>query len=64
MVSLNFLEIEQEYIEADRWKLKGRQNSNIAERIDSDHPRLGDISEIGQGMQTGANDVFVVNNKI
>ena len=58
-----FLEIEQEYIEADRWNLKGRQNSNIAERIDSDHPRLGDISEIGQGMQTGANDVFVVNNK-
>jgi hypothetical protein len=40
------------------WLFGGQGDEAILAKIDGNNPRLGDICKLGQGMQTGLNDIF------
>ena len=42
----------------DSWNFTEPQIANIYNKIDAHHPKLKEICNIGQGMQTGRNDIF------
>ncbi len=43
------------------WYFVSSDISDLYAEIDSDHPILGDLCHVGEGMQTGANKVFEVS---
>ena len=58
---LHFSQIQQSQIPRNVWNLANWKNSHLISRIDEQCVLLGDMCFIGQGMQTGANHVFVVD---
>ncbi|NJN98750.1 MAG: N-6 DNA methylase [Anaerolineales bacterium] len=51
----------QANLDADSWNLYGHTVAQIIQKIDDGAIPLGDLTFIGQGMQTGRNPVFVVD---
>jgi len=52
------LKIKQSSLSGESWNFSSPILQSIHNRIDGTHPKLGDVLHIGQGMQTGQNDVF------
>ncbi len=50
--------VPQASLSAKPWNLANTAIEAIYQSIDSDHPKLKDLCILGQGMQTGANEVF------
>jgi type I restriction-modification system DNA methylase subunit len=48
-------------LDSDSWNLFGQAVAQLIARIDNRSERLGKLTFIGQGMQTGRNDVFVID---
>ncbi len=57
----NYFKIELEKDEI--FPIKTNRIMNLNKKIDSDKPKLNDLFEIGQGMQTGANKVYSFKEK-
>lgn len=53
--------LPQADLTADSWNLYGDDVARLIAQIDADTQPLGDLVFIGQGMQTGRNPVFVVD---
>jgi type I restriction-modification system DNA methylase subunit len=51
----------QANLDNDSWNLFGEDIERIITRIDTDSTSLGQICFIGKGMETGRNDIFVVD---
>ncbi|WP_217358207.1 Eco57I restriction-modification methylase domain-containing protein [Anabaena sp. UHCC 0187] len=62
-ISEDFAEVEQSKLESDNWNLGYLKNIKIIDIIDDNCIPLGEITFIGQGMQTGSNEVFIVDEK-
>lgn len=50
--------VAQASLSGEPWNLANTALESIYQSIDSDHPKLKDLCILGQGMQTGANEVF------
>jgi type I restriction-modification system DNA methylase subunit len=53
----------QSELDSDSWNLYGEAVAQIIDRIDAGCQLLGTVSFIGQGMQTGRNSVFIVDQE-
>jgi hypothetical protein len=62
-ISEDFAEVEQSKLESDNWNLGYLKNIKIIDSIDDNCIPLGEITFIGQGLQTGSNEVFIVDEK-
>ena len=52
------IRVKQSTLTGDSWNFVSPALHAVHRRIDDEHPKLGDVLLIGQGMQTGRNDVF------
>ncbi len=52
---------QQADLDADSWNLYGQTVAQVIQKTDDGAIPLGELTFIGQGMQTGRNPVFVVN---
>jgi len=52
------IEVDQADLTGDSWNFSPEAMQTIYEKIDDSHPAIGGLFIIGQGMQTGRNDVF------
>jgi Eco57I restriction-modification methylase/TaqI-like C-terminal specificity domain len=59
----SFSEVDQINLNSDNWNLGYLKNVVAIEKIDKNCISLGDITFIGQGMQTGDNEVFLVDQR-
>ncbi|MEA3345697.1 MAG: N-6 DNA methylase [Chloroflexota bacterium] len=51
----------QSQLDFQAWVFAPTELDEVWRRIDDEHPTLGEVCEIGKGMETGANKVFQVN---
>ncbi len=49
---------KQTQLTSDAWNFSSRAFQRLHDKIDSNHPAIGELFTIGQGMQTGCNGVF------
>jgi hypothetical protein len=52
------IEVDQSDLTGDSWNFSPEAIQTIYQNIDDAHPNIGGLFVIGQGMQTGRNDVF------
>jgi len=52
------IEVNQTDLTGDSWNFSPQAIRTVYEEIDDSHPTMGDLLLIGQGMQTGRNEVF------
>lgn len=49
---------DQKGIGNDSWNFVTSENKGLNDKIDSNYPKISEICNVGQGMQTGRNDIF------
>jgi type I restriction-modification system DNA methylase subunit len=60
----SFFNYPQSRLSSEAWNFAPLSIDTVYERIDGNNIKIGDTCFVGEGMQTGANDVFEVDERI
>ncbi|MFQ6057077.1 MAG: Eco57I restriction-modification methylase domain-containing protein [Methanosarcinales archaeon] len=62
--NLNFVELDKEQLKSDRWYIVENDAMDIINKLLKENDPLSKLAIIGEGMTTGLNEVFVIDNLI